>query len=62
MKILMTIESEVGTRYEVFKQDDGAYGFNYHEFYSGYGWRLLFTKNNYSKEALEDLLDCEIPE
>lgn len=56
MEIIKSIENaEAKTRFDIFKDGGSLYGFNYLEYYSSCGWRLIATEHSYTKEALEEI-------
>ena len=54
------------TRWTIFKQPNGLYGYTYSEFYPTCGiWRDIFTETDYTKETIEcefDAFDLHIGE
>lgn len=60
MEKIMNVDFGNGTQYEIFKQDNGLYSYNYCEFYASCGWRVIFSEGNYTKDAIEDLTGCKI--
>jgi len=60
--IIKTIENkENETKFDIYKYEDGTYGYKYYEFFEQCGWRYV-SKNRYpyTKEAIEFDFDINL--
>lgn len=62
MKLVQVLESNrEGTKYEIYQQDNGNYGFTYFERNHRTGiWREIFSEADYSEDALEYEFGCKV--
>lgn len=59
MQVKTIIDKENGRKWDIFK-DNELYSFIYSEYFASCGWREVSEDTNYTKEALELMLDIEL--
>ena len=60
MLIKTITDEQEGKKWEVYEEDNKHYCYIYYEFYSQIGWRKITEEKNFTKDAIEWVLDIVI--
>ena len=60
MLIKTITDEQEGKKWEIYEEDNKHYSYIYYEFYSQIGWRKITEEKNFTKDAIEWVLDIVI--